>query len=52
MKNLLKRFGFASSKRQIQVSRNTRAALVARQITSTQIAKMGQFGQQLVVMSK
>lgn len=52
MKNLLKKFGFASSKKQIRVSRNTRAENLARQITSTQIAKMGQFGQQLVVMSK
>ncbi len=51
MKNLLKKIGFVS-KKQTQVSRNSRANFLARQVTSTQIAKMGQFGQQLVVMSK
>ncbi len=51
MKNLLKRFGLGS-KKSIRVSRNTRATIVAQQITSSQIARMGQFGQQLVVLSK
>ncbi len=51
MNNLLKRLGMGP-KRTIRVSRNTRATLVAQQITSSQIARMGQFGQQLVVMSK
>jgi hypothetical protein len=51
MKNLLKRLGM-SPKRTIRVSRYNRAAFAASQITSSQIAKMGRFGQQLVVMSK
>ena len=52
MQNLLKKLGFSNSKKEIRVTRNIRAEKLARQITSTQIAKMGQFGQQLVVMSK
>jgi len=52
MQNLLKKLGLTNSKREVRVSRNIRAEKLARQITSTQIAKMGQFGQQLVVMSK
>lgn len=51
MQNLLKRLGMAP-KRAVRVSRYNRAAIVAQQITSSQIAKMGRFGQQLVVMSK
>lgn len=51
MKNLLKRLGMGP-KRIIRVSRNTRTAMAVQQITSLQIAKMGRFGQQLVVMSK
>ena len=51
MKNLLKRLGMAP-KRSVRVSRNIRTAMAVRQVTSTQIARMGQFGQQLVVMSK
>lgn len=51
MKNLLKRFGLGT-KKTIRVSRNSLAVQAARQVTTTQIAKMGQFGQQLVIMSK
>ena len=52
MKSLLNKLGFSNLKKEVRVTRNVRAQRLARQITSTQIAKMGQFGQQLVVMSK
>lgn len=52
MKSLLKKLGLSTAKSGNRVSRNNRAERLARQVTSAQIARMGQFGQKLVVMSK